>query len=347
MKRTAFTLIELLVVIAIIGVLIALLLPAVQKVREAANRAACVNNLRQFGIALHHHHDARRSFPPGLMVKGSDDLQLGTFCGFIPLLPFLEQENWYSRWDPGKNWYDSPNFAVVSVEVAVFYCPSNRTTGAIDTAFLAAAAGRPLPNAAAGDYLLCKGANAALCEVTQVPPGGRGVFDVNTRTRLTDITDGTSNTFAIGEGAGNNPRFGIRHYYPDTLPAQDLFPGQSKLIDQSWSSGPMATEALHSIGLLGGAPLGVTAQRGGHSPPFDERMNNPLALPALDANNGCTNSGTEPGKYDTISGFRSLHPGGCNFLFCDGSVQFVSETVSPDTYRALSTMAGDEVLGEY
>ena len=347
MKRTAMTLIELLVVIAIIGLLIALLLPAVQKAREAVSRASCANNLRQFGIALHNHHDTLGYFPPGFTVKGTDNLEMGGFCGFVPLLPFLEQDNWFNRWDPKGTWYDEPNADIVPIELKVFYCPSNRTSGVIDTSFLVPYAGRPLPNVAACDYLLCKGANAAMCEVTQVPPAGRGAFDVNTRTRLTDIKDGTSTTFAIGEGAGHNARFGLRHYYQDTTAATDLFPGQSPLIDQSWSSGPMATEALHSIGLLGGAPLGVTAQRGGHSPPFDERMNHPLGLAALDFNNGCTNSGTEPGKYDTISGFRSLHPGGCNFLFCDGSVQFVSETVSPDTYRALSTMAGDEVLGEY
>jgi prepilin-type processing-associated H-X9-DG protein len=186
-----------------------------------------------------------------------------------------------------------------------------------------------------------------MCAVCQIPPAGRGVFDVNTHTRLTDITDGTSNTFAVGEGVGHNPRYGIRRFYSDTTPAQNLFPGQSPLIDQSWSSGPMATHALNSIGLLGGACLGVTALRGGQPQPFDEPMNNPLVLPALDFNNGCVNIGTTPGALDTISGFRSVHPGGCQFLFCDGSVRFVRETVSPDTYRGLSTMAGGEVLGDY
>ncbi len=347
MRRTAFTLVELLVVIAIIALLIGLLLPAVQKVREAAGRASCQNNLKQLGLALHHHHDARGGFPAGLTVSGSDNLELGTFGGFVPLLPYLEQDNWIRRWDPNAAWYEPPNASIVGVEVKVFYCPSNRTGGVVDMSFLVPVAGRPLPNPAAADYLLSKGANAALCGTAQVPAGGRGVFDVNTRTRLTDIADGTSSTFAVGEGAGNNQRFRIRHFYQDTAPAQDLFPGQSPLIDQSWSSGPTATHALHSIGLLGGACLGVTAERGGWPDPFDERMNNPLVLPALDYNSGCTNAGTAPGVLDTISGFRSVHAGGCNFLFCDGSVRFVGESVAPATYRALSTMAGGEVIGEY
>jgi prepilin-type processing-associated H-X9-DG protein/prepilin-type N-terminal cleavage/methylation domain-containing protein len=347
MKRTAMTLVELLVVLAIVAVLMALLLPAVQRVREAANRAACGNNLKQIGLALHGYHDAFGSFPPGFTTSAGNDLQNGGFGGFIPLLPFLEQDNWFRQWDPHATWYDPPNAAIVAIEVRIFYCPSNRHGGVIDTAFMVPFAGRPLPDVAACDYLLCKGANAALCQVTQVPEQARGAFDVNTHTRMADIADGTSHTFAVGEGAGGTPLFGIRHYYPDTTEAPDLFPGQSPLIDQSWSSGPMATQALHTDGLLGGSCLGVTAQRGGYVPPFDEAMNNPLGLAAIDNNNGCTNSGTEPGGYDTISGFRSVHPGGCNFLFCDGGVRFVSQAIAPDTYRALSTIAGGEFVGDF
>jgi prepilin-type N-terminal cleavage/methylation domain-containing protein/prepilin-type processing-associated H-X9-DG protein len=347
MKRTAFTLVELLVVIAIIAILIGLLLPAVQKVREAAARSKCANNLKQIGLALHHHHDAVGWFPPGFTVKGTDNLEMGGFGGFIPLLPYLEQENWFRRWDPDRTWYESPNFDIVSVEVKVFYCPSNRSGGVIDMSFLVPIAGRPLPNLAASDYLLCKGANAALCEFSPLPSAARGAFDVNTRTRLTDITDGTSTTFAVGEGAGNNPRFGIRRYYQDTAPATGFFSGQSHLIDQSWSSGPAATAALNSLGMMGGSCLGITAIRGGQADPFDEPMNRALVLPSFDYNNGCVNAGTAPGTYDTTGGFRSVHPGGCQFLFCDGSVRFVSETVRPETYRALSTIAGGEVVGDF
>ena len=187
-------------------------------------------------------------------------------------------------------------------------------------------------------------ANAALCRVTQVPRQARGVFDVNTRTRLADITDGTSHTFAIGEGAGSNPRYGIRRFYPDTVPASDLFPGQPDRIDQSWSSGPLATKTLHSNAFLYGSCFGVTAERGGHLPVLDEPMNHALVLAGIDCNHGCDNSGTEVGTYDTISGFHSMHSGGCNFAFADGSVRFVRATINVNTLAALVTKGGGEVV---
>src|SRR5439155_18873737 len=109
-------------VIAIIAVLLALLLPAVQRAREAVSRAACANNLRQMGLALHDHHDTLGSFPPGYTVQGTDDLEMGGFGGFVPLLPFLEQDALSGRWDMSRNWYEPPNADLVPVEVKVFYC---------------------------------------------------------------------------------------------------------------------------------------------------------------------------------------------------------------------------------
>ena len=343
---TGFTLIELLVVIAIIAILIGLLLAAVQRVREAAARIACASNLRQMGLALANYHDVAGSFPPGMVDDATgNNLEKGGSSGLVPLLNFLDQSAWLKHWSPNAPWYTGDNFNLVSTQLKIFYCPSNRTSGAIDLTFLNGPSGLTMPNPASCDYLLCKGANAALCRAVQIPPQQRGVFDVNTRTRFTDMTDGTSNTIAIGEGAGNNPGYGIRHFYQDNFPATDLFPGQPTLMDQSWSAGPMATSILHSQGFLFGACLGVTAQRGGQVPAFDEPMNNPLVLPALDFNASCTNSNPTPGKCDSISGFRSVHTGGCNFVFCDGSVHFVRDSISTDTYRALSTYGGGEVVG--
>src|SRR5262245_65334973 len=219
MHRRAFTLVELLVVIAIISILIGLLLPAVQKVREAANRLKCSNNLKQFGLALHNHHESLGYFPAGYTVKGTDNLEMGGFGGFVPLLPYLEQDNLYRDWDFSKKWYEAPNAALVGTEVKIFYCPSNRSGGVCNMQFLVPIAGRPLPNPAACDYMLSKGANAALCEFVQLPPVARGAFDVNSKTTIAEITDGTSNTFAAGEAAGGNPRYGFRHYWPDTTAA--------------------------------------------------------------------------------------------------------------------------------
>jgi prepilin-type N-terminal cleavage/methylation domain-containing protein len=192
MRRRAFTLIELLVVIAIIGVLIALLLPAVQKVRESANRLKCANNLKQMGLALHGYHDAMRSFPPGL-VADTGDLENGKHSGLVFLLPYLEQLPLYQQYNRALPWKDPANLAVAKVSVPIFLCPTSSNEVPDNGGIVAAPT----------DYAFCKGAAAFLSSDGRIRLGA-GLFDVNSKRRIADIRDGASQTFAMGEAVGGS-----------------------------------------------------------------------------------------------------------------------------------------------
>jgi prepilin-type N-terminal cleavage/methylation domain-containing protein/prepilin-type processing-associated H-X9-DG protein len=354
--RRAFTLLELLVVIAIVALLLALLLAAVQKVREAASRLKCANNLKQFGLAMHGYHDAVGYLPPGITtwVDGQD----AAHTGFTYLLPHLEQENVFRQFTLTRQWYQRENYAPVAVEIPLMYCPSNRTSGSMDlTADIYAWGGALPPRAGSTDYVLCKGANAAVRQnAALIPLGCRGVFDVYVDSsnpdftnldgttgglvvRLTDLTDGTSTTFAVGEGAGNTPRYLLRemtvvnnHVVLGARPATNPYTGEPIRPDQAWAAASLADQTHPWYASV----FAVTAQAGLGPDPRDEPMNNRLVMPSAYAANRDGPS--------FISGFRSMHPGGCNFLFCDGGVRWVSETIDPAVYRALSTYAGGEVV---
>jgi prepilin-type N-terminal cleavage/methylation domain-containing protein len=191
--RRAFTLIELLVVIAIVAILMGLLLPAVQKVRESAARLQCQNNLKQIGLALHNYHDALQGFPPGYLATisyrdGATDTAPGWGWAAF-LLPYLEQNNLAQQIDYTQ---PIPNSPAIQTPVKIYLCPMDTPplTFAITDAL-----GTTLAYAAPCSYAATCGPDAS----DVADPTGQGVFYRNSHTRLGDITDGTSQTVLVGD----------------------------------------------------------------------------------------------------------------------------------------------------
>jgi prepilin-type N-terminal cleavage/methylation domain-containing protein/prepilin-type processing-associated H-X9-DG protein len=203
--RSGFTLIELLVVIAIIGILIGLLLPAVQQVRESASRTQCNNNLHQMGIAIHSYHDAYQVLPPSRVGP-----QHATW--FVVILPFMEQNTLFNQWNLANNYYEqSP--AVQNAFVKQYVCPTRRIGPMPSTEYEVSSTGIPdalLHPGTQGDYA-CNGGQffnaivdnpgcrGAMCYANWQVNSSDQVVSSHSQTALKDITDGTSQTFLVGE----------------------------------------------------------------------------------------------------------------------------------------------------
>ena len=203
--RDGFTLIELLVVITVIGILIALLLPAVQAAREAARRVSCQNKMKQISLALHHHHDTHRSFPPATVREPHRHT-------WVPLtLRYIEQENLYQEYSLDVDWDDASNQSAINTRLEFLQCPSAPDgRGRIDKV-------RSGITAATSDYAPVTGFSANLIRVGLLPQtrDRRGVMRANERTCLGDISDGTSNTLMIAEDGGRPELWTSRGRGPD------------------------------------------------------------------------------------------------------------------------------------
>jgi prepilin-type N-terminal cleavage/methylation domain-containing protein/prepilin-type processing-associated H-X9-DG protein len=327
--RAAFTLVELLVVIAIIGVLVALLLPAVQAAREAARRSQCQNNLKQMGLALQNHHDAKSSFPPGarmqVLATGPKILTNAN----VALLPFIEQGAIESRWDHAKQYWEQET-SVLETPIPLFTCPSNGFQSLADTVFddLGIAPGTRL---ATTDYAYSKGATDAWCLGNDYPPLEKGVFhiinaDEEEPLQMRHITDGSSHTLAMGDAAGG-----------ESWPACER-PGCSApegrgFADAAWMVGNIGNHAIAASGYVYTGIYAATVEPINKRPVTGSIVDEPAIFDCRSSLNGGPHSS---------GAFRSDHPGGAQFLLCDGSVHFLSESIETPLYRALSTPAGDE-----
>ena len=319
----AFTLIELLVVIAIIAVLVGLLVPAVQKVRDAANRMSCQNNLKQIGIALHNHHDSLGALPPQ-----GDYRQLGGtvyWSLFTRILPYVEQENLQKLIDFNRPISQQPE--VAKKRVRTYLCPSEindreRPDGPTFT-----------------HYPLNYGANNGTWHIMQPPAGvGDGVFVVNGATRLSDIQDGTSNTLGISEVKTFTPYF---RECANPVTAGVSPPMTPAGLTVYWGAGEFKVDSghtewvdarVHQTGFTTTFPPNTRVPHNSGGQVFDVDFNS----------NREGRSATLP-TYGSVTS-RSHHSGGVNTLLMDGSCRFVRNDIRQTIWRAMGTRAGGEVI---
>jgi len=314
-KRGGFTLIELLVVIAIIGVLLSLLMPAVQAAREAARRTQCNNNIKQLVLALHNYCDINRTFPPGHLETGEENPPPGGQTaqhqtGWLTyLLPFVEQSALYklvpfNEINPAVNVNkNTAFFPAAGTFMESFLCPT-------DPMHLVALSTAP------ANYVANQGTNC-MCQFNQC----NGVFGHSTFTKLAWITDGTSTTIAVSETLrGDNVPATLADNYiynkAATANAQDVTTCQSFA----------ANASDRGLSWIGGQPQ--------YNMFSTNRVPNDALYDCIAPNYGCSNMAA-----------RSAHSGGGVIVgMCDGSLHFISQNIDLATYQAMGTMNGGEIV---
>ncbi len=333
-----FTLVELLVVIAIIGILIALLLPAVQAAREAARRSSCTNNVKQVCLATHNYHDVYKTFPRlAYNIDVPNCNEPNGWCnswwqGFsvhTMILPYVEQNPVYNLVDWANPSHVDPNWVLCrTTQISAYRCPSDG----------------PFPDSnykGNNNYTACVGAGWGYnCRTLQ-----NGLFRVLDETAIRDVFDGTSNTLMFSEtiiGDNTGAKFGPSDVvYSQTPPwtASDCsvgnyqFPTQA-LMEQYGAQCEAAKSAHHShSGRAWIRPMPFQTYYTAIAPPNWKWPN-------------CTSDRWDAGGY-VFYGARSRHPGGAVHGLGDGSVRFIAETVDFNTYQALGSRDGEEPLGPF
>jgi len=331
-NRNGFTLIELLVVIAIIAILVALLLPAVQQAREAARRSQCKNNLKQLGVALHNYLDTHSVMPPGATI----DLSVGTTGNNTSwgvhgrILPFISESNLAQEINLSQPW-DS-QLPISGIKIGTFACPSDpKSDVARDPG-----SGRPIL------YPTTYGFNYGTWFVFDPTTGatGDGTFYPNSRRRDSSITDGMSNTLAAAEVKA------WTDYTRNGGPASTAVPATIADVEAAVASGAQYKGTGHTEwpdGRVHHTGVTVTLTPNsfvGYS--VGGKMVDADYNSWQEGRNGVTGSPT----YAAITS-RSHHIGSVNILLADGSARSVGDTVELSIWRALGTINGEELLGDF